>query len=60
MPKINLKTALAEKAEADGDFCQCGAPADDDWAPHCRLCGSYWADVDAGLFSDADICEAGE
>lgn len=50
MPKFDLRQALAEKEERDGDFCQCGAPAEEGWEPHCWACGTYWKDVDEGLF----------
>ena len=55
MPKVNLSEAYDELLEREGDLCQCGAPAEEAWEPHCMLCGSYWRDVKNGLFaSDAE------
>lgn len=54
MPKVDLRKALAEKDERDGDLCRsCEAPADDQWAPYCSSCGSYWREVEQGIFEEA-------
>lgn len=52
MPKVDLRKAELEAEERAGDLCQCGRAAEEAWEPHCMLCGSYWRDVDQGLFND--------
>ncbi|KGM86752.1 hypothetical protein rosmuc_03045 [Roseovarius mucosus DSM 17069] len=53
MPKIDLRQALAEAEERQGDLCRsCNAPAEEGWEPHCASCGSYWRDADEGLYQD--------
>lgn len=57
MPRMPLRVALEEVHERQGDFCQCGAVPDPEWEPHCFLCGSYWKDVEDGLFDFDEACE---
>ncbi|MBM1816249.1 hypothetical protein [Pseudosulfitobacter pseudonitzschiae] len=47
-----IAAALLEAEDRAGDFCQCGAPSDDNWHPNCHICGSYWKDVEEGLFNN--------
>ncbi|WP_425099149.1 hypothetical protein [Tropicibacter sp. S64] len=56
MPRVDLRSAIAEKEERDGDICRsCSASADPEWEPYCFQCGSYWRDVDDGLFADQEF-----
>ena len=51
MPKYNLRDALLENEERQGDTCAtCSAPAVEGFEPHCIACAEYWADVGRGLF----------
>lgn len=54
MPKVNLRDAELEAHERAGDLCQCGAAAEEGWEPNCRYCGSYWRDVEQGLFDEME------
>ena len=49
------REAALENEERKADTCStCNAPADEDYEPFCRHCGSYWQDVRGGLFEIED------
>ncbi len=53
MPKIRVCEAEEILAEAEGDFCECGA-VPEEGSEYCFICGSYWEDVARGVFSDLE------
>lgn len=58
MPKVSLREAILEKEDRAGDLCRsCSAPAEEGWEPYCTHCGSYWRDVEEGLFDDVEEVE---
>ena len=53
MPRMDVRAAMEEYEEAKGDLCRsCSAPAEEAWEPYCMHCGSYWRDVDEGVFDE--------
>jgi hypothetical protein len=54
MPKVDLREAMAENEEREGDLCRtCSAAAEEPWEPYCASCATYWKEVDEGLFDKA-------
>lgn len=54
MPRIPITDAADLMEDHSGTFCEsCGASAEEG-SRYCHTCGSYWKDVDDGLFSDQD------
>ena len=52
MPKLTVGAALLEKAEHDALFCASCPSVADEGSQYCFACGTYWTDVDDGLWDD--------